>query len=92
MTKAKLKKMSFEEAVEEMDRTYDNISDRDRLVDIAKNALDKRWLIEHHKAIFDKIQSYAAVSDIIDSTDEKYAVDGWDVNFYLNYCPYFQRG
>ena len=41
MTKAKLKKMSFEEAVEEMDRTYDNISDRDRLVDIAKNALDE---------------------------------------------------
>lgn len=41
MTKAKLKKMSFEEAVTEMDRTYDDISDRDRLVDIAKNALDE---------------------------------------------------
>ena len=41
MTKTKLKKMSFEEAVEEMDRTYDDISDRDRLVDIAKNALDE---------------------------------------------------
>ena len=41
MTKTKLKKMNFEEAVEEMNRTYDDISDRDRLVDIAKNALDE---------------------------------------------------
>jgi hypothetical protein len=40
MTKAKLKKMSFEEAVTEMDRTYDNIHDRESLIGMAKDALD----------------------------------------------------
>jgi|SRR5574344_153330 hypothetical protein len=70
--------------------TYDDVIDA-----FAKNygiALEKQWLIDHHKAIFDKIQSYVAVSDVLDDTDEKDVVDGWDVNFYLNYCPYFQRG
>lgn len=40
MTKAKLRKMGFEEAVEEMNDIYDNIHDRESLISMAKDALD----------------------------------------------------
>ena len=70
--------------------TYDDVVERFRDHWIG---IDAEWLRTHHEAIALKLKSYVCVERVYDShaEDDRKAVDGWDVNYYLNYCPQVLR-
>lgn len=74
---------------------YDDLLKLDTLDD-GKSALckdiAKAWLKDHHAQITKAIEARKCVAQVDDDYD-KYnrKVVGWDIDFYLNYCPGAER-
>ena len=75
---------------------YDNLLELDDLEDgtlTLSGDIAKAWLKRHHAAITKAIEAHKCVSQVDDdyADDKKHTVIGWDIDFYLNYCPNIER-
>ena len=75
--------------------SYDDLLELDTLDDGAPTLgkdIAKAWLTDHHAEITKTIEARKCVSQVDDDYDEhSRKVIGWDIDFYLNYCPNIER-